>query len=247
VVVTNAATSVTTSGATLNGSVNPEGQATTYHFEYGTDTAYGTTVPVPDGSAGSGATAVNESAAVAGLAASTTYHYRIDATNARGTSRGSDQTFTTSSAPHLLAGESNVESQVDNNAAGQAEAFRYTASATGTSKTISFYVDPSNTATSGHLGVYSDSSGHPGTLLGQVSFTPVPGWGTVNLPGSSITSGHVYWLAELGNGGVLAFRDTGSGGSPSENSAQTTLTSLPSTWSSGPGWDSTPASFYVSG
>ena len=98
VVVTNAASGVTSSGATLNGSVNPENQSTTYHFEYGTSTSYGTTIPVPDRSAGSGGTAVNENAAVTGLAASTTYHYRLDATNATGTTQGSDQQFTTSSS-----------------------------------------------------------------------------------------------------------------------------------------------------
>lgn len=96
---TNAATGVTQTGATLNGSVNPEGAATTYHFEYGTSTAYGTSVPVPSGSAGSGSTAVSESAALTGLTAGTTYDYRIDATNSAGTTDGSNQTFTTASAP----------------------------------------------------------------------------------------------------------------------------------------------------
>ena len=95
VVVTKAATSVTSSGATLNGSVNPEGQGTTYKFDYGTTTGYGTSVPSPAGSAGSGTSAVNENSAVTGLSASTTYHYRIEATNATGTTFGSDQQFTT--------------------------------------------------------------------------------------------------------------------------------------------------------
>jgi len=98
VVTTNAATAIGSTTATLNGSVNPEGQATTYQFQYGTTTAYGTNVPSPAGSAGSGSTAVNESAAVTGLTASTLYHYRITATNATGTTNGADQTFTTSAA-----------------------------------------------------------------------------------------------------------------------------------------------------
>jgi hypothetical protein len=96
-VTTNAASGVTGSGATLNGSVNPEGASTTYQFDYGTTTSYGTSVPSPAGSAGSGTSAVSESYGLTGLAANTTYHYRIEATNPAGTAYGSDQTFTTSS------------------------------------------------------------------------------------------------------------------------------------------------------
>jgi hypothetical protein len=103
---TNAASSVTSSGATLNGSVNPRGAATTYRFDYGTSTGYGKSTTA--GSAGSGTSAVNESAHLSGLAASTTYHYRIEATNSTGTTYGADKTFTTSSsgtaAPVLCCG-----------------------------------------------------------------------------------------------------------------------------------------------
>lgn len=95
---TEAATGVTSSAATLHGNVNPNGAATTYQFDYGTTTSYGTSVPSPAGSAGSGTTAVEESAGLSSLTASTTYHYRIEATNATGTTLGGDQTFTTSAA-----------------------------------------------------------------------------------------------------------------------------------------------------
>jgi len=91
---TNAASNVTSSGATLNGSVNPRGAATTYKFDYGTSTSYGNSTTAA--SAGSGTSAVNKSANLSGLAASTTYHYRIKATNSTGTSFGADKTFTTS-------------------------------------------------------------------------------------------------------------------------------------------------------
>jgi hypothetical protein len=94
-VTTNAASGVFSSGATLNGSVNPEGQSTTYKFDYGTSTSYGSSVPSPAGSAGSGTSTVNESATLNGLRSGTTYHYRIEATNATGTTNGPDQTFTT--------------------------------------------------------------------------------------------------------------------------------------------------------
>jgi hypothetical protein len=94
-VTTNAASGVTDTAAALNGTVNPEGDATTYQFDYGTTTSYGSSVPVPAGSAGTGTTAVTETANVTGLQPSTTYHYRIEATNSAGTTLGADQTFTT--------------------------------------------------------------------------------------------------------------------------------------------------------
>jgi hypothetical protein len=90
-VVTNPATSVTTSGAKLNGSVNANGQAATYYFEYGPTTSYGTKTAVA--SAGSATTAKGVSATVNGLAASTTYHYRLVSSNASGTTFGGDQSF----------------------------------------------------------------------------------------------------------------------------------------------------------
>lgn len=102
-VTTNAASGVTSSGATLNGSVNPGGQGTTYQFAYGTTTSHGFSVPSPTGYAGAGTSVVNESARLTGLRPGTTYHYRIEATNATGTTYGSDQTFTTSPALPITA------------------------------------------------------------------------------------------------------------------------------------------------
>jgi Ca2+-binding RTX toxin-like protein len=94
-VLTEPASSVGSSGATLNAKVDPEGLATTYRFEYGTTTAYGTSVPFTAKSAGSGATAVAGNQAVTGLAAGTTYHYRVVAASEIGQSFGEDLTFTT--------------------------------------------------------------------------------------------------------------------------------------------------------
>ena len=96
-VVTGASSNVTSSGATVAGTVNPNGQSTTYQFDYGTTSSYGS--HTTSTSAGSGTSAVNESANLTGLSPSTTYHYRIEATNNTGTSYGTDQTFTTPAAP----------------------------------------------------------------------------------------------------------------------------------------------------
>jgi hypothetical protein len=95
--VTGNATSVSTSSATLNGSVNPESRATTWYFEYGTSASYGTQTAKKDAGSGSGPVAV--SAAVAGLTSGRTYHFRLVAVSDAGTSRGSDQSFLASSQP----------------------------------------------------------------------------------------------------------------------------------------------------
>jgi hypothetical protein len=107
VVVTGEATDVGPTGATLHGSVNPEGAATTYRFEYGTGTNYGLTAPVPDADAGAGTEPVPVEAPVSGLTANTTYHYRLVATNPSGRTEGEDRTFTTAAnpAPPSISGQ----------------------------------------------------------------------------------------------------------------------------------------------
>jgi hypothetical protein len=92
VVTTNAATNVASSSATLNGTVNPNGLTTSVHFQYGTTTNYGSTTP--SHSYGGNMTQ-SISANISGLSASTTYHFRIVATNGAGTRYGADRTFTT--------------------------------------------------------------------------------------------------------------------------------------------------------
>ncbi len=97
VVTTGSSSGVGTTTATVSGTVNPNGQSTTYHFDYGTSTKYGSQSPAPpDPSAGSGTTSQNESTGLSALSPGTTYHYRVEATNASATTYGSDQMFTTS-------------------------------------------------------------------------------------------------------------------------------------------------------
>jgi alpha-tubulin suppressor-like RCC1 family protein len=91
---TESASSVSESGATLHGAVNPEGFATRYHFEYGTEAEnYGASTTSVE--AGAGSELVHVSSALTGLQPGTTYHYRIIADSATGTSAGADTTFTT--------------------------------------------------------------------------------------------------------------------------------------------------------
>ncbi len=74
------------------GVVNPNGQATSYYFQYGPDTNYGSRTP----SVSLSAAAKNLSAVanLTGLTPGALYHYRLVAVNPGGTSLGDDQTFT---------------------------------------------------------------------------------------------------------------------------------------------------------
>ena len=95
---TTAATDVTATTATLNGTVVTEG-ATTYLFEWGTTTAYGSRSPEKSVSGG-GPNGKDVSEDVVGLQPSTTYHFRVVARNADTgeTATGNDMTFTTPAA-----------------------------------------------------------------------------------------------------------------------------------------------------
>ncbi|MFH1121738.1 MAG: BACON domain-containing carbohydrate-binding protein [Bacteroidota bacterium] len=88
---TLAATSVTGTSATLNGTVNPNGLATSYHFEYGTSTSYGYNTSTI--SAGSGTSNISVNAGISGLTTGTPYHFRLVAVNSDGTTNGNDLIF----------------------------------------------------------------------------------------------------------------------------------------------------------
>lgn len=84
--------------AQLNGLVNPKGlAATNVGFDYGPTTAYGNAANTPDLPAGTDNVPVT--AEIGGLTKCTTYHFRVRATNAKGTALGQDLTFTTDCQP----------------------------------------------------------------------------------------------------------------------------------------------------
>ncbi len=93
VALTGAATGVGNTGATLNGQVNPRQQQTAFAFEYGTTLSFGSLTPVVALDAANQPEAV--SSALSGLSPSTTYYYRVVATNATGTAAGAVMSFTT--------------------------------------------------------------------------------------------------------------------------------------------------------
>jgi hypothetical protein len=92
--VTGAASAISTSAATVSGTVNPEGAAVKVHFDFGTTTAYGQSTPAQTVAVGNAPAGFN--AALSGLPAGTTVHYRAVASSDFGTFTGADQTLTTS-------------------------------------------------------------------------------------------------------------------------------------------------------
>ncbi len=94
---TSAATAITTTTSTLNGSVNANGFSTIITFEYGTTAAYGNTATATQ-SPVTGNMSTSVSMAITGLTAGTTYHYRVKAVNSLGITYGNDMVFTTTAA-----------------------------------------------------------------------------------------------------------------------------------------------------
>jgi len=89
--------SVGATTATLSGGVYPNGLDTTYYWQYGPTTSYGTQTASVD--VGGGQAPVQVPSALTGLAPGTTYHYRLVAVNGDGTAYGYDSMLTTPIAP----------------------------------------------------------------------------------------------------------------------------------------------------
>jgi hypothetical protein len=175
----------------------------------------------------------------------------VTASNASGSSAANSAptaVVSPAESTSVLIGSTAVQPYGDSNSAGSAEAFRYTASGTGTVRSLALYVNSGNSATVVDVGLYSDVAGHAGTLLASATISsPTAGaWNAVGISPVAVSSGTVYWLAALGPTGKLALRDVASGGDPSQNSTSSSLTELRSSWSGGASWTDSPASFYAS-
>jgi len=168
VVTTKAASSVTDTSARLNGSIDPNGQATTFYFEYGTSTSYGAKTPAA--SAGAGTSAKSVAAAVGGLTGGATYHFRLVAANATGTTTGADQTFTTSGKPVSQTGTPT--------------------GVTGTSATLTGTVDPAGHSTSWYF-EYGTTTGY-GTKTATQNAGTTAGARAVSVPIAVLTPGTTY-------------------------------------------------------
>ncbi len=114
---TSGAEALSRTGATVTGTLTPGGADATYFFEYGTSTSYGLKTPSTVVPASDAPTTVKRT--LSGLTVETTYHYRLVATNAAGTSRGADRTLKTTANPK----KPSVSTQPAINAAAQSATF----------------------------------------------------------------------------------------------------------------------------
>jgi hypothetical protein len=237
------AKSVQSTSATLTWTTD---EAATTQVEYGTSLAYG-----KSGAADS-ALVTNHSQVIGGLTANTTYHYRVHSSDAMGhASVSDDNVFTTAPLPSApLIGDSTIERTRDSNPAGLAEAFQFTANASGAMNQLSVYIDASSTATQVLVGLYTNTARNaPGALLAQATITnPTKGaWNTASVLPVNVTGGTAYWIAVLGptGAGTVEFRDGGAG-KHSQTSARNNLGSLPALWATGTTYGSGPLSAYAS-
>jgi hypothetical protein len=150
-------------------------------------------------------------------------------------------------ATAVLMGDTAVEWQYDSLAPGRAEAFRLRAAGSGLATAIHVYISANSSARTLAAGLYSSAGGRPGTLLSTGAATaPQPGaWTTVAIAPVELSRGGTYWLAILGGGGRLRYRDRAQGPCPSETSAARNLLALPSAWRTGTTYADCPASMYV--
>ena len=168
VATTSAATNLSASGATLNGSVNTNGVSTDVTFELtsisGDYTNAITTTATQSSGLGSSTTTV--SATLSGLNANTTYYFRVVATSVGGTTTGSEQSFTTNldGTPTISLGPVSLPS-------GKiSTVYTQTISATGGTAPYSFTLSAGSLPSGLTLGTNGKLSGTP-TVTGTTTFT----------------------------------------------------------------------------
>lgn len=105
---TGGASAVTRGEALLSGTIDPQGWSTSYEFQYGATTAYGSSWPTVEVNLGAFTGAQPVSVNLENLQPGTTYHYRLLATNGGGTEHGADMTFTTAEYPASIIQETPI-------------------------------------------------------------------------------------------------------------------------------------------
>jgi hypothetical protein len=114
---TDPATNLTRTSADLNGSLNPDGIATTYHFEFGITTQYNNRTPERNATPGGAEESVAPES-ISGLQPGRTYHYRLVAKSSLGKTKSADGTFLVPANPPIAGVRATnvAESSADLNA-----------------------------------------------------------------------------------------------------------------------------------
>ena len=175
-------------------------------------------------------------------------HHRPGHGTSLGSGHGSAivRTASTTTSGALLGDEA-VESNRDWLSSGQAEAFPFQARDSATAGAAHVYIDFANSARTLIVGLYTNASSHPGTLLstGSLSSPQAGAWNTATVAPASLVSGTTYWLAVLGTGGALHYRDRAHGTCTALTSAQINLPTLAASWSTYRAYTTCPVSAYL--
>jgi|HubBroStandDraft_6_1064221.scaffolds.fasta_scaffold44808_2 hypothetical protein len=101
---------------TLQAKITANGADTTYHFEYGTTTAYGSVAGPTAANVGPDAEGASVSQRVEGLSPDTAYHYRLVASNSQGVTTSADKSFSTFGVAGFAASAINADGSPDTQA-----------------------------------------------------------------------------------------------------------------------------------
>jgi hypothetical protein len=220
--ITQAPTNISTTGATLNGTVNANYLSTTVTFEYGTNIDYGSTA-IATQSPVSGNNITNVNVNISGLSLGTIYHYRIKAVNTIGTTYGSDLIFTTVNFPTLITTAINnvtINSAYsggniisDGGSPVTARGICWSTSINPTNALSTKTIDGSGTGTfvSSFTGLLSNTTYYvrayatniAGTSYGdEISFTTAPGIDDLLTGGSTSINGKTWVLSTVATTGA---------------------------------------------
>jgi pimeloyl-ACP methyl ester carboxylesterase len=175
--ITQSASLITASSATLNSYVNPNGYSTTIYFQYGTTTIYGSTTT--SGSIGIGAG--NYGYSISGLSAGTTYHFRVVASNNGGTTYGGDITFTTPSPAPAVQTQS-------------------ASSISTSSATLNGYINPNGASTTAYFQYGTTTDYEITTISGNFGTTAQTISTTIN--GLAANTTYHYRIVAYNSGGI---------------------------------------------
>ncbi|HTI70465.1 MAG TPA: Calx-beta domain-containing protein [Candidatus Limnocylindria bacterium] len=228
-VSTSGATAVTSSSATLGGSVNPNSAPVSVWFEWGTTLTYGQKTAVQSIPAGNQAAAV--SASLTGLPAHNAIHFRTVGSNVVQTVFGGDMVFQTANSIPSAQGDSfTLEPNTmltlpatqllgnDSDADGDTLAISGVANAVPAGATVLFsngivvYQPPANFMGAGSF-TYTVTDGFGGSANAAVAITV----NTASIPFPQVTG------IQVGAGGVITFVFAGT---PSSSYAVETSTDL---------------------
>ncbi|MGE3632241.1 MAG: beta strand repeat-containing protein, partial [Sandaracinaceae bacterium] len=210
-VTTDPATSITSSGATLHGTANPNSSSATGYFRYATTSpgtcndTFGTRAPSTGGATlGSGTTPVSYAQPIIGLAGGTTYYYCAIANNAIGTRFGTVSSFTTPASPTVTTSAAS--------------------SISGAGATLNGSANPNLAAATGWFRYATTSPGTCNDTFG--TRTPVSGGASLGAGSSSVpysqavsglTAGTTYYFCAIASnaagtafGSVMSFTTPGA-------------------------------------